>query len=166
MLDDQDVRFLDETWMRGHIAGVSQGFAGVVVLYGKTLWENVAVGVCGRPGYGTPGPNAAVSDQDVEEACRMAMVHEFVKDLPEGYQTVLGSSSAGQGVALSGGQRQRLALARARVRDPTVLILGTLNLPILKIIYTHNYLCRRGNISAGRNFSYSCLRSYQTLAQK
>lgn len=118
MLDDQDVRFLDDAWVRGHVAGVSQGFGGVVVLDGKTLWENVAVGVCGRL------TGALVKIGEVEEACRMAMVHEFVKDLPEGYQTVLGSSSAAQGVALSGGQKQRLALARARVRDPTVLILG------------------------------------------
>jgi ATP-binding cassette subfamily B (MDR/TAP) protein 1 len=121
MLDDQDMRFLDNSWIYEHVAAVSQGFGGVVVLDGKTLWENIAVGVLGQPN----GHLMQLGDSEVEEACRMAMVHEFVKDLPDGYQTVLGSSSTSTGVGLSGGQRQRLALARARVRDPTVLILGT-----------------------------------------
>jgi ATP-binding cassette subfamily B (MDR/TAP) protein 1 len=134
MLDDQDVRFLDEAWVRGQIAGVSQGFGGVVILDGRTLWENIAVGVYGRPN----GLLMRVSDDEVEEACRMAMVHEFVKDLPDGYQTVLGSSSAATGVALSGGQRQRLALARARIRDPTVLILGTSLLLLCDVLLTEN----------------------------
>ena len=119
MLDDQDMRYLDESWLRGQIAGVSQGFGSVVVLDGKTIWENVAVGV-----YGRPGELWGVKKEEVEEACRMAMVHEFVKDLPDGYDTKLGSSSETTSVALSGGQRQRLVLARARIRDPTVLILG------------------------------------------
>jgi len=119
MLDDQDIRYLDESWLRGQIAGVSQGFGSVVVLDGKTIWENVAVGA-----YGRPGELREVKKEKVEEACRMAMVHEFVKDLPDGYDTKLGSSSETTSVALSGGQRQRLALARARIRDPTVLILG------------------------------------------
>lgn len=119
MLDDQDMRYLDDSWLRGQIAGVSQGFGSVVVLDGKSIWENVAVGA-----YGRPGELREVKKEEVEEACRMAMVHEFVKDLPDGYDTKLGSSSETTSVALSGGQRQRLALARARIRDPTVLILG------------------------------------------
>ncbi|KAF8802026.1 P-loop containing nucleoside triphosphate hydrolase protein [Phlegmacium glaucopus] len=112
-LDERDVRFLDEEWMRGHVAGVGQqGASGVVILDGKTLFENVAIGACLMDGE--------VCKADVEEACRSALMHEFVRDLPLGYETILGG---GAGVGLSGGQKQRLSIARAKLRNPTVLIL-------------------------------------------
>ena len=47
MLDDQDMRFLDDSWVNGQIATVSQGFGGIVILDGKTLWDNVAAGILG-----------------------------------------------------------------------------------------------------------------------
>jgi ATP-binding cassette subfamily B (MDR/TAP) protein 1 len=80
-------------------------------LEGKSIREKVALGVQGA------------TEQMVEEACRAALFHEFVRDLPEGYDTILGGAGTG-GMALSGGQKQRLAIARARLRNPTVLILG------------------------------------------
>ena len=120
-LDEQDMRYLDETWMRTQIAGVGQqGASGVVILDGKSLFQNVALG------YANPERQASASQKAVEEACRAALMHEFVRDLPDGYETLLGSGGNGSGVGLSGGQKQRLAVARARLRDPTVLILGTL----------------------------------------
>ena len=59
--------------------------------------------------------------EEVVAACRVALMHEFVCDLPDGYDTMLGNG----GTNLSGGQKQQLAIARAYLRDPTVLILGT-----------------------------------------
>ena len=95
-LDEQDVRFLDEAWMRTHVAGVGQqGASGVVILDGKTVFENVALGLLGHC-------DKESTKEEVEEACRAALMHEFVRDLPGGYDTLLGG---GVGVGLSGGQK-------------------------------------------------------------
>jgi ATP-binding cassette subfamily B (MDR/TAP) protein 1 len=93
--------------------GVRQG--GVVVLDGKSVCDNVAASV-----WGTSG----VTRAEVEDACRAAHMHGFVRDLPDGYEAVLGGGAGG--VGLSGGQKQRLAIARARSRKPAGLILGML----------------------------------------
>ena len=102
-----DGKPLDEPGRRGlaEIIGYVPQFP---YIYDATLAENVAFGVL----------RAEIDLARVEAACRQAAVHEFLVQLPEGYQTVLGE----RGVRLSGGQQQRVCIARALYRRPEVLI--------------------------------------------
>lgn len=89
--------------LRAHIGIVSQE----IVLFDDTIRSNIAFG---RTGAG---------HADIEQAATLAYAHDFILRLPEGYDTVIGE----RGVKLSGGERQRLAIARAILRDPPLLIL-------------------------------------------
>lgn len=102
LIDGQDVRRLDVTSYRRRLAIVHQE----VDVFNGTLLENLT--------YGNP---QACFDE-VEEACRVARVDEFIDRLPQGYFTVVGE----KGVRLSGGQRQRLGIARALLMNPDVLV--------------------------------------------
>ncbi len=102
-LDGVDLRDVALDTVRGCMAAVPQE----TVLFNATVEENIR--------YGRPGATAA----QVEAASRGAHAHGFVRALPEGYGTVVGE----RGIRLSAGERQRIAIARAILRDPRILLL-------------------------------------------
>jgi subfamily B ATP-binding cassette protein MsbA len=89
--------------LRAQIAMVTQE----TILFNDTIRSNIS--------YGRP----QVSDAEIEQAARAALAHDFIRQMPQGYHTVI----ADRGERLSGGQRQRLAIARALLKNAPVLIL-------------------------------------------
>ncbi|ADJ15654.1 ABC transporter ATP-binding protein [Halalkalicoccus jeotgali] len=102
-VDGHDVRGLTLSSLRGAIGYVGQD----AYLFDGTVAENITYG------------NFEASDERIREAARAAEAHEFIRDLPEGYDTRIGE----RGVKLSGGQQQRLSIARTILQDPEILIL-------------------------------------------
>ncbi|KAK3608510.1 hypothetical protein CHS0354_010363 [Potamilus streckersoni] len=104
LIDNVDIKALDPSWLRGRAIGyINQE----PVLFAATVMENIR--------YGRPD----ATDQEVIEAAKLANADMFIRQFPDGYNTVLGE----RGVTVSGGQKQRIAIARALVKDPSILIL-------------------------------------------
>ena len=103
MIDGKDIRDVTQRSLREAIAYVPQESS----LFHRSIFENIS--------YGKPD----ASEKEVLRAAKLANADEFIKDLPNGYDTLVGE----RGVKLSGGQRQRVAIARAILKDAPILVL-------------------------------------------
>ncbi len=102
-IDGQDIRKITQHSLREHIAYVPQE----PLLFHRSLMENIRYG------------RTKASDKEVIAVAKLAHAHEFINDLPDAYETLVGE----RGVKLSGGQRQRVAIARAMLKDAPILLL-------------------------------------------
>jgi ATP-binding cassette subfamily B protein len=102
VIDGQDIRDVTQASLRAAIGIVPQD----TVLFNDTIYYNIA--------YGRPDASPA----EVENAARLAHIHKFIMDLPDGYQTTVGE----RGLKLSGGEKQRVAIARTIIKDPCILL--------------------------------------------
>jgi ATP-binding cassette, subfamily B, heavy metal transporter len=102
LIDNQDLREITQSSLRRHIGVVPQD----TVLFNDTIGYNIL--------YGRP----EATQSEVEEAARLAQIHEFIASLPQGYSTQVGE----RGLKLSGGEKQRVAIARTILKNPSILI--------------------------------------------
>lgn len=124
-LDGIDIRELNSTWLRNQIAAVSQE----PVLFSGTIRENILYGL-------RSDESDSFCDEKFNRVVQQSYVDDFVKTLPEGYNTVVGQ----RGMTLSGGQRQRVAIARALIRvsskDQQRISVGTKSIQFMNISFS------------------------------
>ncbi|NDE12833.1 MAG: ATP-binding cassette domain-containing protein, partial [Actinobacteria bacterium] len=103
LIDDQNINNINLNSLRKEISLVSQD----VILFDDTIKSNVLYG------------NASASDDEIINACKFAAAQDFIEKLPNKYDTIIGEN----GIKLSGGQKQRLSIARAILKDSSIILL-------------------------------------------
>ena len=103
LIDDQDIREVNLNSLRKNISLVSQD----IILFDDTIWANIAYA------------NSSATDKEIVKACEFAAADEFIKKLPDEYNTMIGEN----GIRLSGGQKQRISIARAILKHSPIILL-------------------------------------------
>ena len=103
LIDDQNINNINLSSLRKEISLVSQD----VILFDDTIRSNILYG------------NASASDNEIINACKFAAAQDFIEKLPKKYETIIGEN----GIKLSGGQKQRLSIARAILKDSSIILL-------------------------------------------
>ncbi|MNQ94433.1 putative multidrug export ATP-binding/permease protein [compost metagenome] len=129
MLDGKDIRSLQLESYRGQIATVFQE----TFLFSSTIRNNIAYG------------RKDVTMDEIIRAAKLAKAHDFISELPEGYDTLVGE----RGLGLSGGQKQRIAIARALIKDPKILVLDDATSAV-DMETEHEIQAGFGEVMAGR----------------